>query len=209
MGVEPVWRSPNEIVPLSEISLEDGPVGLLVEEPTGVLRDLGVEPGDIVTSLNGISLTSPLNIRHAVMSALPSDRPEAVVQRHGATVTLRSPETRVELVSPTVYRINRAFLDDVMESPRTLARHQPELTQTYVDGAPAGVGFESVPHGSFFLDIGIQRTDTVTEVNGQPVTTPQRFIEVWEAFQSSDEVMITLVRRGRERVLTYHIGDWD
>ena len=207
-NTHPVWQTTEQHIPLSEIPLAEAPLGLLVDEPSRSLEEIGVESGDLITELNGISVTSPRSVRSAFLSTHFHNDLEVEVRRNETTLSLHSPIhvfDHIDRVSPTSYQITQTLIERMLDDPQATARHQPELQQAYEDGAPSGVRLTAIPVGSFWTSIGVRQNDVLVDVNGQPLTTPQRFIEIWEAFEAGGEVQLNILRRGRERVLTYQI----
>jgi general secretion pathway protein C len=71
--------------------LSDGAVrGLRVDGTSGALSDLGVQPGDIILTLNGTPLTSEAAAVRAFAQLDSADRAVARVERNGEIITVEA-----------------------------------------------------------------------------------------------------------------------
>ena len=111
----------------------------------------------------------------------------------------------IRRTSPTQYEIDRSTIDSALNNPQLLQRQAPEFRQSFEDGRPNGLQITQVPSGSIFSEIGIRRGDILMEVNGNRITTPQRAMDLYEAMQNDSAVELVVLRRGRQRTLSYTI----
>lgn len=59
--------------------------------------------------------------------------------------------------------------------------------------------------GSIFEKLGLQRMDILKNVNGQPVDSPAKAMELYNALKNSDRVSISIDRGGKSETLDYSI----
>jgi general secretion pathway protein C len=59
--------------------------------------------------------------------------------------------------------------------------------------------------GSIFEKLGLQRMDILKNVNGQPVDSPAKAMELYNALKNSDKVSISIDRGGKTETLDYSI----
>ena len=69
-----------------------------------------------------------------------------------------------------------------------------------------GVQLNAIKSGSLFEQIGIQNGDTITEVNGIQITSPQDSAAVLRELTESSEFNVTVTGAdGQQRRLTYEV----
>lgn len=59
--------------------------------------------------------------------------------------------------------------------------------------------------GSIYEKLGLQRMDVLKNVNGQPVDSPAKAMELYNALKNSDKVSISIDRGGKSETLDYSI----
>lgn len=59
--------------------------------------------------------------------------------------------------------------------------------------------------GSIYEKLGLQRMDVIKNVNGEPVDSPAKAMELYNALKSSDRVSISIDRGGKSETLDYSI----
>ncbi|HTL35522.1 MAG TPA: hypothetical protein VL326_20480 [Kofleriaceae bacterium] len=64
------------------------------------------------------------------------------------------------------------------------------------NGQPAGFKVYAIRPSSVFAKIGLVSGDTIEQINGTEVTTPDKALEVYTTLQKANEVTIDLTRRG-------------
>ena len=94
---------------------------------------------------------------------------------------------------------------DVASASET-ARAQIDLEKGhfYENGAMVGVQLNAIRPGSLFSQVGIQDGDTVTQVNGVTVSTPEDGQRLLQEFSSGGALRVTVKGRdGQVRELEY------
>jgi type II secretory pathway component PulC len=64
------------------------------------------------------------------------------------------------------------------------------------NGKPSGFKIYAIRPSSVFAKIGLQSGDTIADINGTEVTTPDKALEVYTTLQKATEVTIGITRRG-------------
>jgi general secretion pathway protein C len=113
---------------------------------------------------------------------------------------------RIRRLSDTSFQVNREQVEETMRNPAELFS-EARILPKYDNGQMVGVQLSSIKPGSLFEDIGIQNGDTVTQVNGITVTSPQDSAALLkELTESSDFQVNVLGADGQTRTLHYSIG---
>jgi general secretion pathway protein C len=72
-------------------------------------------------------------------------------------------------------------------------------------GRVDGFRILDIAPGSIFEKLGLQRQDVIKEVNGQPVDSPARALELYNELKSAGSVQISIDRGGRKENFNYSI----
>jgi general secretion pathway protein C len=113
---------------------------------------------------------------------------------------------RIKQLSDSSFQVDRDQVEDAVRNPAELFS-QARILPKYDNGQMVGVQLSSIKPGSLFEEIGIQNGDTVTQVNGITVTSPQDSAALLkELTESSDFQVNVMGANGQTRTLHYSIG---
>ncbi len=101
------------------------------------------------------------------------------------------------LISSTEIEKARANFNQLMTS----ARLEPKIVQ----GQTQGFLVHMVRPNSLLARLDIQRGDLIKEVNGVPLDSPERALQVFQQLREARRVTVNLLRRGQPRSHTYEI----
>lgn len=96
---------------------------------------------------------------------------------------------------PGKFAANRDAIVSTMKDPSALMTHfraQPHLN----DGAVDGFSISEVDHSPLFEKLGLKNGDTVTNIDGQPVTGTMQVMSIMAAVQNKPSVDVTVTRGG-------------
>jgi serine protease Do len=176
----------------------DGTDGALVTEVVGdgPAADAGVQPGDVITRLNGKDIDSVRTLSRAVASATPNTGAKVTVWRDG-----RSRELTVELGEAQ----NEAVAANPGGGPVQGGAELGLSLRPLTDGDRAQLGLSSEVNGAVVAAVrpgspaeekGIRPGDVITRVNQQPVANAADAVTALRAARERDETALLLVRRG-------------
>ena len=57
----------------------------------------------------------------------------------------------------------------------------------------------------FFSQLGLKKMDVIKSVNGEPVTSPQKAMELYQALRNEGNISIGIERDGRTESLDYTV----
>jgi general secretion pathway protein C len=114
---------------------------------------------------------------------------------------------RIKRLSEGSFQVQREDVDEAMRNPAELFS-EARILPKYDNGAMVGVQLSSIKPGSLFEEIGIQNGDTVTQVNGITVTSPQDSAALLKELTSASDFQVQVLGAdGQTRALTYSIGE--
>ena len=102
------------------------------------------------------------------------------------------------------YEIDREMLNEQLEDLNKLAR-QARVIPHYKNGKPEGFKLVGVRPGSLYSHIGIRSGDVIKGINDEEISSPNKALELYEKLRTTDEINVTVERRGRKIDLGYII----
>ena len=139
------------------------------------------------------------------------DTPGASVRTSGRAPIAPAPvaedlRERIKRLSEGNFQVQREDIAEAMRNPSELFS-EARILPRYDNGAMVGVQLSSIKPGSLFEEIGIQNGDTVTQVNGVTVTSPQDSAALIKELTEASEFQVNVLGAdGQNRSLTYSIG---
>jgi general secretion pathway protein C len=131
----------------------------------------------------------------AVAARSPSPNPAAARARG-----VRAP---VQRLAENRFAVPRADVETAAQNPAALYS-QARILPRYEEGRMVGVQLNAIRPGSLFAQVGIQDGDTVTQVNGVTVSTPEDGQRLLQEFSAGGELRVTVKGRdGQVRELEY------
>jgi general secretion pathway protein C len=114
---------------------------------------------------------------------------------------------RIKRLSEGSFQVQREDVAAAVRNPAELFS-EARILPRYDNGAMVGVQLSSIKPGSLFEEIGIQNGDTVTQVNGITVTSPQDSAALLKELTSASDFQVQVLGAdGQTRSLTYSIGE--
>jgi general secretion pathway protein C len=80
---------------------------------------------------------------------------------------------------------------------------QVRVRPTFSEGKPGGFMVSRIRSGSFFEKMGLKNGDIIRGVNGKPLQSADRMLDLYRTMKSGSEVTLTVKRRGKDENLRY------
>lgn len=155
----------------------------------------GLEPGDVVTRLDGRDVTSGTQLRNYVASRPPGTVVNMEVNRGGRTMQVKVSLQERTSEAMAMFGSGGLFgADMVPVTPESAAKYGYQ-------GLQHGLIVESVKDGSSAEEADLQAGDVIESAGGVPLDSVQRLAELFEAAQNQGRPLQCVVRRGRTRSL--------
>ena len=102
------------------------------------------------------------------------------------------------------YTVDRRTLQEELKD---VARLQSEARSvpSYKDNRFQGIKLIGVRPGSLYRALGVRSGDVLTAVNGQPINSPTKALDLFQALRSASNVKVEIERRGQTKTLNYTI----
>jgi general secretion pathway protein C len=114
---------------------------------------------------------------------------------------------RIQRLSEGNFQVDRQDVEEAVRNPAELFS-EARILPKYENGAMVGVQLSSIKPGSLFEEIGIMNGDTVMQVNGITVTSPQDSAALLKELTSASDFQVQILGAdGQTRALTYSIGE--
>ena len=120
-----------------------------------------------------------------------------------ATARARGVREPVQRLAENRFAVPRTEVESAAANPAALYS-QARILPRYEEGKMVGVQLNAIRPGSLFAQVGIQDGDTVTQVNGVIVQTPEDGQRLLQEFSAGGELRVTVKGRdGQVRDLEY------
>ena len=114
-------------------------------------------------------------------------------------------QTGVTSTGPNTYNVDRNLIREVASDQKSLKESAPRIVPYYEGGAAKGFRLQGLKSGGMFSAIGIRNGDVILSVNGNPIDSPQKALDIYQNMMTQSSVNLTVLRRGKEEQLTYSI----
>jgi general secretion pathway protein C len=102
------------------------------------------------------------------------------------------------------YEVERAGLNKVLANTTLLAR-SARIVPSVKDGQPNGFKLYAIRPGSLYSILGMNNGDTINAINGHPMTTPDKALEIYTKLRNASHISITFTRQGKTNNNEYTI----
>ncbi len=123
-----------------------------------------------------------------------------------APTPIREEPSEVQKVGENQFQLKRSDLlkytnnlAGLLQQARSVPNRNPKT------GEVDGFRILDFQPGTIFEKLGIQRNDVIKGVNGEPVDSPAKAMELYNALKSSDKVNLTIERHGKNETMEYQI----
>jgi general secretion pathway protein C len=116
-------------------------------------------------------------------------------------------ESRIRQLAENRFSVNR---EDVAEAARNPANlfSQARILPRYEAGAMVGVQVNAIQPGSLLEEIGLQNGDTISEVNGVRISSPEDSTSVLRELSEATQFTVVVTGNdGQQRTLTYQLEE--
>jgi len=133
-----------------------------------------------------------------------SPEPMVSIQRPTMMPGMESISQGIRKVGDSKYEIQRSALNKVLANTSMLAR-SARIVPSVRNGKPNGFKLYAIRPGSLYSLLGMTNGDTINAINGHPITTPDKALEVYTNLRSASHVAIAFTRRGATVTHEYNI----
>ncbi len=179
---------------------EDRSLALLSIEQQTALLHLNEE-------LPGGGRIKQIDRQRVLISWSDGTEQELLVSDEAPTVSTRPKENSSQgiraagenrwLISRNEIEKARGDLNQLLKS----ARFQPKIVQ----GVTQGFLVRSVRSKSLLAQLGIKRGDLIKEVNGVPLDSPEKALQVFQQLREAKKVSVNLLRKGKPLTYSYEV----
>ncbi len=175
-----------------------------VEEGQGVLvnevfendpaAQSGIQPGDIITSVDGTPVESPKSLSRVIAGLKPGDTARIEVIRNKESMKLdvavtERRDARVVAALPRPSGEEKLGLH--VEDPT------PELVQRFKLGDNEGVVISKVDQGSLAQTEGLRAGDLIKELNRRDVASAKQFSDAMALVKRGETILLRVLRESR------------
>lgn len=109
-----------------------------------------------------------------------------------------------DTVAKTNFTFKRAEINKYLDNlPKVLQDAKAVPYVTPGTGEVGGFKIVALKAGSIYEKLGLQRGDILKGVNGEPVDSPQKAMELYQALKSAENIQLEITRGGSSTTLNY------
>ena len=116
-----------------------------------------------------------------------------------------SGKEEVKQVGQNKFEINRSDLLKYTSDMSSVLQQAAMQPHRKANGEIDGFTFVNIQPGTIYTQLGFQKGDTIKSVNGEPVDSPAKAMEMYNALKGSSNVKIGVERDGRDEEHDYTI----
>jgi serine protease Do len=153
----------------------------------------GIQPGDIITKVNGTTVDTPNILARLIAGLTPGKKTEVEVVRDGKQkkIMIELTERKDEAVTAAIPREPEMLLG------LTVQDLTPELAERFKLKDDKGVLITKVEPGSSAESEGLKEGDLLKEINRQKVNNNDEFQKLAGAVKKDETVLLRIVRENR------------
>jgi general secretion pathway protein C len=102
------------------------------------------------------------------------------------------------------YEIRREMIDEQLQDMSKLGS-EARVVPNYRGGKYDGFKLVGVRPGSLYRAIGIRSGDVIKAVNGNPIDSPNKALDLFEKLKTSNSINLQIERRGQSKEMNYSI----
>lgn len=103
------------------------------------------------------------------------------------------------------FSLSRQTLNELAADLPNILQQARAVPNIGANGEINGFRILDIQPGSIYEKLGIQRNDVIQTVNGDPVDSPGKAMEMWNTLRNSPNVAIGVLRNGRNQTINYNI----
>lgn len=130
---------------------------------------------------------------------VPADAGISLSLDRGATVTLPKEQEKTEYTFP------RAEINAQLENLPALLQQARVVPEAGPDGQVRCYKMVEMQPGSIYEKLGLRVGDCLSSVNGEPINSPQKAMEMYQMLKESSEIRLGFDRNGSTRDHSYQI----
>ncbi len=136
------------------------------------------------------------------MEESSSRRASSPEPQRAVTSSRTSTRTRPRVSTRT---IRRSDIQESISDINSLLSQAQVRSHTSEDGSPGGLSINNIKAGSIYAKMGLRNGDVVQGVGGNPITSPDDILSLYEELKSGSSLSIQIMRNGREYTLNYRL----
>lgn len=110
----------------------------------------------------------------------------------------------IERIDDTHVKLPRKTAEHIFGNPMATMKGA-RVVPAIKNGQPDGVKLYAIRPSSVFARLGFNNGDTIEQINGTAITTPDKALELYTKLQKADVVTVDITRRGNPMQLTITI----
>jgi S1-C subfamily serine protease len=210
---------------LQQYNLPSGTQGVLVGPvtPNSPADQAGVQPGDIITALNGHNVTSPQDLRNQLDQVRPGESATVTILRSGQTLQLtlhfsQSQQSPTAVPAPSntpapspngtqlIPNTDLQLLESFVGIQAGVINSNSSAQAFNLPANTRGIYINKITPGSPASQTVLQSGDVITGMNGQDILTQVGVAQLIRAIISGRQITLDVLRNGSTLQIPINAG---
>lgn len=161
------------------------------------------------------SVIVTLNGKRVALAVIPEEKVGAKTEP-AARSTARSrsarqpaqragePDLKVSKIDDFTFAVDESSVDYLTENINKVIT-QVRIIPYFESGEAAGFRFAAIRPGSVFSELGFTSGDVIKQINGVPLTSPEKIYTIFQNLKDEKRIEVDILRRGQKKTVGYEI----
>ncbi len=113
-------------------------------------------------------------------------------------------DLKISKIDDFTYAVDESSVDYLTENINKVIT-QVRIIPYFESGEAAGFRFAAIRPGSVFSDLGFTSGDVIKQINGVPLTSPEKIYTIFQNLKDEQSIQVDILRRGQKKTMGYEI----
>ncbi len=182
-----------DVIKEFDLKIDSGALirGVVAGQPAATA---GLEPGDVVRSIDGKSVTSGTQLRNLIAAKPPGSSVTLSVNRGGKSMDLQV--NLQERTEERLAKLSSGGDKDIVNGAKVTPLTEELAKDLGVEGVTEGLVVTDIQTGSFAAQNGLAAGDIIEQINGKTASDADQLRTAFSELEESGRAVRLLIRRG-------------
>lgn len=113
-------------------------------------------------------------------------------------------DLKISKIDEFTYAVDESSVDYLTENINKVIT-QVRIIPYFESGEAAGFRFAAIRPGSVFSELGFSSGDVIKQINGVPLTSPEKIYTIFQNLKDEQRIQVDILRRGQKKTVGYEI----
>jgi type II secretion system protein C len=113
-------------------------------------------------------------------------------------------DLKISKIDESTFAVDESSVDYLTENINKVIT-QVRIIPYFESGEAAGFRFAAIRPGSVFSELGFTSGDVIKQINGVPLTSPEKIYTIFQNLKDEQRIQVDILRRGQKKTIGYEI----